>query len=56
MIIWGADGQVLLNGRVGSPDGVFDGVLPTTQDYLIAVRPDGETGVQYALDITIPPL
>jgi hypothetical protein len=56
MILSGADGQVLLSGRVGPPDGVFDGVLPTSQDYLIAVRPDGETGVQYTLDITIPPL
>jgi hypothetical protein len=56
MIIWGADGQVFLSGRVGPPDSTFDGVLPTTQDYLIAVRPDGETRVQYTLDITIPPL
>ncbi|MBN1660311.1 MAG: hypothetical protein JXA93_18075, partial [Anaerolineae bacterium] len=56
MIIAGADGQVLLRGNVGDPGGVFDGVLPTTQDYLITVRPVEGSGVDYTLEITIPAL
>jgi hypothetical protein len=54
--IWGVDGQVLLSGRVGRPGGVYHGTLPTTQDYLIAVRDEGGAGADYALEITIPPL
>ncbi len=56
LIISGADGQVLLSGRVGHPGGVYDGILPTTQDYLITVRAEGGTGADYTLEITIPPL
>jgi hypothetical protein len=56
LIIWGADGQVLLSGRVGRPGGVYTGVLPVTQDYLIGVKTGGETGADYTLEITIPPL
>jgi hypothetical protein len=56
LVISGADGQVLLSGRVGRPGGVYDGILPTTQDYLISVRADGGTGTDYTLEITIPPL
>jgi len=54
LVISGADGQVLLSGRVAG-DG-YDGILPTTQDYLIAVQGLGETGADYTLEITIPPL
>ena len=54
LIIWGADGQVLLSGRVGPPDGVFDGILPVTQDYLIAVQAEGGTSAEYVIEITIP--
>jgi hypothetical protein len=54
MVISGADGQVLLSGRVGPPGGVFDGILPTTQDYLISVRAEGGIGAEYSLEITIP--
>ena len=54
LIISGADGQVLLSGRAGPPGGVFDGILPTTQDYLITVQARGGTGADYALEITIP--
>jgi hypothetical protein len=54
LVISGADGQVLLSGHVAS-DG-YDGILPTTQDYLIAVWGSGETGADYTLAITIPPL
>jgi hypothetical protein len=55
LVISGADGQVLLSGHVGRPGGTYDGVLPTTQDYLIAVRARGETGADYTMEITIPP-
>jgi hypothetical protein len=54
MVISGADGQVLLSGRVGQPGGTFDGVLLTTQDYLISVRAEGTTGADYTLEFTIP--
>jgi hypothetical protein len=56
LIISGADGQVLLNGRVGRPGSAYDGILPTTQDYLISVQADGGTGADYTLEVTIPPL
>jgi hypothetical protein len=54
LVISGADGQVLLGGGVAS-DG-YDGILPTTQDYLITVQAVGGTGADYTLEITIPPL
>jgi hypothetical protein len=56
LVISGADGQVLLSGRVGRPGGVYDGIFPTTQDYLIGVRAEGGTSADYTLEITIPPL
>jgi hypothetical protein len=56
LIISGADGQVLLSGNAGRPGGVYDGILPTTQDYLITVQAEGGTGADYVLEITIPPL
>jgi hypothetical protein len=52
--IAGADGQVLLSGRAGPPGGVFDGILPVTQDYLITVQARGGIGADYTLEITIP--
>jgi hypothetical protein len=54
LVISGADGQVLLSGRVAG-DG-YDGILPTTQDYLITVRAVGGTSADYTLEITIRPL
>jgi hypothetical protein len=54
LVISGADGQVLLSGRAGPPDGVFDGVLPVSQDYLITVQARGGIGADYSLKITIP--
>jgi hypothetical protein len=56
LTISGTDGQVLLSGNVGRPGGVYDGILPTTQDYLITVQAEGGTGADYVLEITIPPL
>jgi len=55
MIISGVDGQVLLSGRVGPLGGTYDGILPTTQDYLVTVQAEGEAGADYGLGITIPP-
>jgi hypothetical protein len=54
LVISSADGQVLLSGRVGQPGGVFDGILPATQDYLISVQAKGGIGADYTLEITIP--
>ena len=54
LVIAGADGQVLLSGRAGPPGGVFDGILPATQDYLISVQAKGGIGADYTLGITIP--
>ena len=54
LVISGADGQVLLSGRVAGD--LYDGVLPTTQDYLISVRAAGGSSAEYSLEITIPPL
>jgi len=53
LVISGADGQVLLSGRVGPPGGVYDGILPVTQDYLISARAEGGD-TDYVLNITIP--
>jgi hypothetical protein len=54
LIISGAEGQVLLSGRAGPPGGVYDGILPTTQDYLISVQAQGGIGADYTLKITLP--
>jgi hypothetical protein len=54
LVISDADGQVLLSGRIGTPGGVFEGILPVSQDYLIAVQAKGGIGADYTLEITIP--
>ena len=54
LVITGADGQVLLSGRAGPPGGVFDGILPISQDYLITVQARGGIGADYTVEITIP--
>jgi hypothetical protein len=54
MVISGVDGQVLLSGRTGPTGGVFDGILPVSQDYLITVQAQGGIGADYSLEITIP--
>ena len=56
LVISGADGQVLLSGRVGPWGGIYDGILPSTQDYLITVRAVDGPGAAYTLEVTIPPL
>ena len=54
LVVWGADGNVLLSDHAEASS--FQGVLPTTQDYNIMVkgRPEGNT--TYRMTITIPPL
>jgi heat shock protein HslJ len=54
LVVWGADGNVLLSDHAESS--AFQGILPTTQDYYILVkgRPDG--GTSYTMTVTIPPL
>ena len=54
LVVWGADGNVLLSDHAESS--AFQGILPTTQDYYILVkgRPDGSTS--YTMTVTIPPL
>jgi hypothetical protein len=54
LVISGADGQVLLSGRAGPPGGVYDGILPASQDYLVSVQAKGGIGADYTLEITIP--
>jgi hypothetical protein len=55
LIISGVDGQVLLSGRVRPASSTYDGILPTTQDYLITVRAEDGAGADYGLGITMPP-
>jgi len=55
LTIAGADGQVLLSGRVGQPGGVYDGVLPTSQDYVVCVSALGGSASDYVYGITIFP-
>ena len=52
MAIYGADGTVLKSGTDASPT-FFGGVLPATQDYVIAVSA-GDAAANYYLDIVIP--
>jgi hypothetical protein len=53
LIVWGADGTVLQTDHGGFP--TFEGPVPSTQDYLIAVRAVGETGATYTMRIRVPP-
>ena len=53
LVVWGADGDVLLSDHAEAS--AFERVLATTQDYYIMVkgRPDGSTS--YTMTVTIPP-
>ncbi|HSJ57664.1 MAG TPA: hypothetical protein VLC95_10810, partial [Anaerolineae bacterium] len=53
LVIWGADGSVLLSGNWQSKE--YSGVLTLTEDYYIDVKASGGTGVQYSLWVQIPP-
>ncbi len=54
LVVWGADGQVLLSDHPEASS--FRGTLPITQDYYIMVKgsPDGSTS--YIMTVTISPL
>jgi hypothetical protein len=53
LVVYGADGTVLQSGMGELTD--FEGVLPSTQDYLIAVQAGPDSPAAYTLFITIPP-
>ncbi len=53
LIIWGADGTVLISDHAGATN--WGGKLPTTQDYNIRVVSYGNVPVNYTLAVTIPP-
>jgi hypothetical protein len=54
LVVWGVDGTVLQSDHVEAS--IFNGMLPSTQDYFIDVKgtPNGLTS--YSLTITIPPV
>ncbi len=52
--ISGADGSPLKSMAAGAPN--WTGVLPSTQDYLIAIAAEGGVPASYTLQVTIPPL
>jgi hypothetical protein len=54
LVVWGADGDVLLSDHAEASS--YQGALPRTQDYIIMVkgRPDGNTA--YQMTVNIPPL
>jgi putative hemolysin len=53
LVIWGADGTVLLSDHAGATTWV--GLLPLTQDYYIDVKSVAQTPVDYTLEVVIPP-
>ena len=55
IVIWGADGNVLISDHAGATE--WSGVLPTTQDYYIEVHAAADNpALKYKLEVTIPPL
>lgn len=54
LVIWGADGSVLMSDHAGAS--YFQGVLPSSQDYYIQVEGQPDEGTDYSLKVTIPPL
>jgi hypothetical protein len=54
LVIWGADGTVLLSDHAGATS--WSGVLPTSQDYIIDVKSVGVAPTSFTLQVTIPPL
>jgi hypothetical protein len=53
VVIWGADGTVLLSGAGEGKK--WSGPLPRTQDYYIDVKSSGSATVSYSLSVGIPP-
>jgi hypothetical protein len=54
LIIWGADGTVLVSDQVGAVE--WSGQLPSTQDYFIDVGNVSPDTARYMMKITMPPL
>ncbi len=54
LVIWGADGTVLLSDHAGATS--WSGVLPSSQDYIIDVKSVGVAPTSFTLQVTIPPL
>ena len=54
LVIWGADGTVLLSDHAGATS--WQGTVPLTQDYSIDVRSVAPVPIAYTLHVTIPPL
>jgi hypothetical protein len=52
LVIWGADGTVLISDHAGAADWV--GELPLTQDYYVDVRSAVPSFVDYVLQVSIP--
>jgi putative hemolysin len=53
LVIWGADGTVLISDHAGATSWV--GLLPATQDYYIDVRSVDQAPIDYTLEVIIPP-
>lgn len=53
VVIFGADGSVLISDHATTP--TWSGVLPTTQDYIIDLKPFAGMAADYTLTVTIPP-
>ena len=53
LIIWGADGNVLISDHAGATS--WSGLLPATQDYYIDVRSVGNVQARFTMIVTIPP-
>lgn len=52
--IYGTDGTLLKRDAVGGP--VWSGTVPTSQDYIVAVRTAGEVAASYTVAVEISPL
>lgn len=53
VLVWGADGTTLQGDTVTAPG--FEGVLPSTQDYVIALHAGPDRSADYTMVVTIPP-
>ncbi len=54
LIVYGADGNVLQSDHAGVS--TFNGVVPSTQDYILDVRGPVSAATTYKLQVNIPPL
>lgn len=54
LVAFGTDGTVLVPASANAT--TWSGKLPSTQDYTVEIRSTGATAVNYALQVTIPPL